>query len=180
MKSFEELEMCKYNPKLVKFYRENLNRENNINYCYLYRQGCKTEQEIREALNKIIWDTDFFVYRRTADHGVHLTDDAIDRIWNLGINKNNSVFSITKQSGAFMTQGGFIFFNTKQEKDNFTEFWYRDGKDGLMNKLIKGLNKSCGTIDLAIPRVDWTRKWTDEEILTEYGYTADEIEEILK
>jgi hypothetical protein len=29
------------------------------------------------------------------------------------------------------------------------------------------------------PKVDWTRSWTVEEILKEYGYTQKEIEEVL-
>ena len=31
----------------------------------------------------------------------------------------------------------------------------------------------------AIPNVDWSRPWTDEEILKDYGYSDEEIEEIL-
>ena len=33
--------------------------------------------------------------------------------------------------------------------------------------------------EFIIPRVDWTREWTDEEILKYYGYSNEEIEEIL-
>ena len=79
-----------------------------------------------------------------------------------------------------MVCGQFIFFSTEEEKKNFTEFWYRNGISGLMHKLIKRMHKSSGTIDTAIPRVDWSRPWTDEEILKEYGYTEEEIKEILK
>ena len=177
--SYDELEMCKYEPKLLKFYKGNSKRENNINYSYIYKIS-QNKEEVRDALNKANSNTYFFVYRRTSKDGIHTNDDAIDRKWNLGQNVSNTIFDITKWTGgAWGTQGGFIQFNAKNEKDNFTEFWYRDGKDGLMNKLIKGLNKSCGTIELAIPRVDWTRKWTAEEILKEYGYTDEEIKEII-
>ena len=31
----------------------------------------------------------------------------------------------------------------------------------------------------AIPKVDWTRPWTDEQILEDYGYTKEEIDTIL-
>ena len=30
-----------------------------------------------------------------------------------------------------------------------------------------------------LPKVDWTRPWTVEEILKEYGYTQKEIEEVI-
>lgn len=180
-KSFEELEMCKFDKRFKKFYEMNSKKKNNIKYCYLYRQGCKTEQEVREALNKINSDTDFFITRRTPDDGIHMGEDAIDRKFNLIKNSSNLILGITKQgSNGYQTQGGFIFFNTPTEKGNFAEFWYRDGKNGLMNKLIKGLNKKCSPIDIAIPRVDWSHPWTDEEILKEYGYTEEEIKEILE
>ena len=178
--SFEELEMCKFEPKLLKFYKGNLERKNNINYIYLYRQGCNTREEVREALDKLNSNYHFYMLYRTADHGIHTDDSALDRIWNLGTNVSPKVFDVIRQGAGYGSQGGYIFFNSKNEKDNFTDFWYRNGKNGLMHKLIKGLNKSSGTIELAIPRVDWTRKWTDEEILKEYGYTEEEIKEILK
>ena len=117
---------------------------------------------------------------RACQNGVHTNDDAIDRIYNLDKTSDNSTLSVIRQGNGYGTQGGFIFFNTPIEKDNFTDFWYRNGKNGLMHKLIKGLNKSSGTIELAIPRVDWSHPWTDEEILKEYGYTEEEIKEILK
>ena len=30
------------------------------------------------------------------------------------------------------------------------------------------------------PKVDWTRSWTVEEILKEYGYTNEEIKEVME
>ena len=179
--SFDELEMCKFDERFRKFYENNSKKENNINYTFVYKIS-KSKDEIKEALNKINSDTDFFISQRTADNGVHIDDGATDRKWNLGYNiSDTSIFNITKWTGgAWGTQGGFIQFNKKVEKDNFTNFWYRNGKNGLMNKLIKGLNKTNGTIELAIPRVDWSHPWTDEEILKEYGYTEEEIKEILE
>ena len=73
-----------------------------------------------------------------------------------------------------------MYFKTAAEKKNFTNFWYCNGTLGLMHKLIKGLNKTSGVVNLAIPRVDWSHPWTDEEILKEYGYTEEEIKEILE
>lgn len=178
--SYEELGLLRCDAKLKKFYKENLERYNNINYCYLYRQGCKTQEEVRNAIDSINPNTSFFVFMRTADHGVHIKDDAIDRKWNLGTNISTKILDVVKKGVGWGTQGGFIFFKTKEEKDNFTEFWYKDGKEGLMHKLIKGLHLPSGSIENSIPRVDWTRKWTAAEILKEYGYTEEEIKEILE
>ena len=31
-----------------------------------------------------------------------------------------------------------------------------------------------------MPKVDWTRSWTVEEILKDYGYTEDEIKTVME
>lgn len=72
------------------------------------------------------------------------------------------------------------------KKNNFLKWWHsaelggRYCKSGLSNILLRALNKptSC-PFDFIIPRIDWTREWTDEEILKDYGYSNEEIEEIL-
>ena len=178
--SFEELEMCKFDERFKKFYKKNSNMVSSFKYIYIYRQGCKTIKEVQEAISNINKDISFYMIYRACQNGVHTNDDAIDRIYNLDKTSDNSTLSVIRQGNGYGTQGGFIFFNTPIEKDNFTDFWYRNGKNGLMHKLIKGLNKSSGTIELAIPRVDWSHPWTDEEILKEYGYTEEEIKEILE
>ena len=41
-------------------------------------------------------------------------------------------------------------------------------------------NKDGGTaLGKYLPKVDWTRSWTVEEILKDYGYTDIEIENIM-
>lgn len=77
-------------------------------------------------------------------------------------------------------------FQSELEKNNFLKWWHsaelggRYCKSGLSNILLRALNKptSC-PFDFIIPRIDWTREWTDEEILKDYGYSNEEIEEIL-
>ena len=80
----------------------------------------------------------------------------------------------------------FTIFASEREKDNFVNWWYsaeRNGKNpksGLASILLAGLNKPTDCpFDQAIPNVDWTRSWTDEEILKDYGYSDSEIREIL-
>lgn len=179
-KSFEELEMCKFDEKFRKFYENNSKRKNNINYQFIFKTS-KVEKDVWDALLTVNPLTDFFIHQRAAKDGVHLGKNTIDKKWNLLIDTSTNILGVSKYGdNGYKTQGGFIFFSTPSEKANFTDFWYRDGKNGLMHKLIQGLNKSDGTIELAIPRVDWSHPWTDEEILKEYGYTEEEIKEILK
>lgn len=179
-KSFEELEMCKFDEKFRKFYENNSKRKNNINYQFIFKTS-KVEKDVWDALLTVNPLTDFFIHQRAAKDGVHLGENTIDKKWNLLIDTSTNILGVSKYGdNGYKTQGGFIFFSTPSEKANFTDFWYRDGKNGLMHKLIQGLNKSDGTIELAIPRVDWSHSWTDEEILKEYGYTEEEIKEILE
>lgn len=171
-KSFEELEMCKFEEKFKKFYELNLLRKSPFNigpYC-----SKPTKQNYSQ-------DTDFFVYLRAADHGIDMSGGAFD--WNNKLKSEQELMPYilrTYEDRGQMVCGQFIFFSTEEEKKNFTDFWYKNGTQGLMHKLIKGMHKSSGTIDTAIPRVDWSHPWTDEEILKEYGYTEEKIKEILK
>ena len=170
--SFEELEMCKFEERFKKFYELNLSRKSPFNigpYC-----SKPTKQNYSQ-------DTDFFVYLRAAANGADMSGGTYD--WNNRLKSEQELMPYilrTYEDRGQMVCGQFIFFSTEEEKKNFTDFWYRNGISGLMHKLIKGMHKSSGTIDTAIPRVDWSHSWTDEEILKEYGYTEEEIKEILK
>ena len=172
-KSFGELEMCKFDERFKKFYEKN----NSIKASFVV--GPILSKPTREHYSQ---NTDFFVYLRASANGVDMCGGTYD--WNNRLKSEQELmpYIIRKHEckNKEVVCGQFIFFNTSTEKDNFTDFWYRRGRMGLMHKLIKGLNKSCGTIDIAIPRVDWSHPWTDEEILKEYGYTEEEIKEILE
>lgn len=69
-----------------------------------------------------------------------------------------------------------IKFDTAIEKQNLVNFMY--SKDGFrfISKICVALNTDS-TLALSkwFPKVDWTRAWTVEELLADYGYTPDEI-----
>lgn len=71
-------------------------------------------------------------------------------------------------------------FNTESEKNNFVKFVY--SKDGykFMCKIFTAINvDSYIPISKYGPKVDWKREWTVEEILADYGYTEEEIKEVM-
>lgn len=77
-------------------------------------------------------------------------------------------------------------FKTEKEKDNFVKWWYsaelngNNPRSGLSSILLWGMNKSTSCpFSFIIPRVDWNRSWTDTEILADYGYSPEEIKDIL-
>ena len=67
------------------------------------------------------------------------------------------------------------------EKDNFTNFMYSVDGFRFISKVFTAVNTDAGTYPLGqvFPKVDWTRAWTVEEILTDYGYTQKEIDEVI-
>ena len=74
-----------------------------------------------------------------------------------------------------------LICTTRLEKTNQANFYY--SKDGFkfISKLFTSVNVDS-RIDLTkiLPKVDWTRSWTVEEILKDYDYTEDEIKEVME
>ena len=176
--SFEELEMRKFDERFKKFYEYNLLSNLSQKYIGLI-QGFTNEETIKNFLLKLDINTDFLISDRVCAHGVDMSGNSYN--WNVLRNIKNSDISYGAQGkGKWRAHYGVLYFNTEVERTNFTDYWYRNGTAGLCHKLIKGLHKTGGTVDIAIPRVDWSHPWTDEEILKEYGYTEEEIKEILK
>lgn len=73
-------------------------------------------------------------------------------------------------------------FNTPEEKKNIAEFIYSNQGFKFMSKVFTAENSDGNKeifVDFALPKVDWTRPWTVETILTEFGYTSDEIKEVM-
>ena len=69
-------------------------------------------------------------------------------------------------------------FNTEQECHNFTQFCYSNVP--FISKLFKAVNADkMKVLYKVFPKVDWTRTWTVEEILVDYGYSQKEIDEVM-
>ena len=69
---------------------------------------------------------------------------------------------------------------TSLEKINQANFYY--SKDGFkfISKLFTAVNVDSRIgLTKILPQVDWTRSWTVEEILKDYGYTEDEIKTVM-
>ena len=74
-----------------------------------------------------------------------------------------------------------ILNKTKTEKDNQVAFMYSKNGFRFLAKIFTACNVD-GTLNFGkvFPKVDWTRSWTVEEILKDYGYTEDEIKEVME
>ena len=73
-----------------------------------------------------------------------------------------------------------ITFDTENEKNNLVKFVYSDDGFRFMSKLFTALNvDSSIAVDKYFPKVDWHKSWTVESLLKNFGYTEDEIEEVM-
>ena len=71
-----------------------------------------------------------------------------------------------------------VYYN---EKHNFVKFIYSELGRQFILYAVYSLNKdSYKTPGLYVPKVDWTRSWTVEEILKEYDYTEEEIKKVME
>ena len=70
-----------------------------------------------------------------------------------------------------------IVFNTPEEKNNFVKF-YKENLN-FINRMIAIPFFTVRDESVCWPKVDWTREWTLEELLKDFDYTDDEIEEVM-
>ena len=143
---------------------ENDKRDSQFQEYYMLNMSCpkKYPNQLRpkvtdgDTLNN---DITFVVGKRVCKDGVHRTQNTYDYKFNILKTINHTALPIDGDAfGIWIMQ-----FVTKSEKDNFMRFWY---KNPLMNNLIKGLNKTGGSPDTAIPRINWSISNRDYEHAT--------------
>ena len=131
-------------------------------------------------------DTTVTFSSRDVNHG-HLPYSKTCETYRYNITKditNAEIFESRKALRKGVYDGWLsiagILNNTKAEKDNQVAFMYSDEGFRFLAKVFTAVNvDSTLNLGRVFPKVDWTRPWTVEEILTEYGYTQKEIEEVL-
>ena len=80
-----------------------------------------------------------------------------------------------------ISNGALLTFNSAIEKDNFTAWFYSRDGFRFISKVFTAINVDSGVYSLyrILPKVEWTRSWTVEEILRDYSYTEEEITEVM-
>lgn len=165
-RTFEELELETFDQKYREFYELNQKMPNKITYaCANKFYDGSDENAYEKAKNDLEqwWkehDKKFCVTWRAVLDGTHNVDNAkaFDIKWNVLKNVTEDDFPICqspKRNNTAITID-FIDFNTSKECQNFTRFFYAGGKSGLMNVLVKGMKKVMGSINAAIPNIDWS------------------------
>ena len=164
-RTFEELELETFDQNYREFYELNSKMPNKTTYACankFYDGADEKAYNIAKA-DLIEWwkehDKKFCLTWRAVQDGTHDEDgDAYDIIWNIRKQFDETSLPISQSSKRNNTAitVDFIDFKTEKECANFTKFFYAGGKHGLMNKLVKGLKKVSGTIQQAIPNIDWS------------------------
>lgn len=166
-KTWEQIQLETYDKKWRKYYEEQLKREASWETAWLLS---------KENCLKLNRDITFALTVRTFVDGVHKTRDCFDYIYNCSnedITEHESIKE-NKNGGVMIP---WSIFKTALEKQNISNFWYNSK---IMSEIAKGFNKqSLSNTSVLLPKVDWSRPWTDEQILEDYGYTKEEIDEIL-
>ena len=172
-RKFEDLETETFDQKYREFYvlNQHLTRPYNDIYPVSFVSYDGTPGDRNRAYQNVVnrlktiynekGDRVFIYTLRAVQNGTHAVDgEAPDITWNLKKQFFQSVFPIgdmgTKLKPALGITVFLLEFQSEKECTNFTRFFYAGGKDGLMNKLVKGLNKCTGVLLKAIPNIDWS------------------------
>lgn len=175
--TLDEFERSRYiDSQLDKYFEENSKRYHyaieNDSFC----SNCKK------------YSNDFTVilgWRDVNHKAMPKSKDSTTYKWNVEksidadyVFNNHEKVTNGKRTGRVSFAG--ITFNTTTEKDNFVEFFYSESGRHFMSKLWSSMNVDGGLfIEKWFPKVDWTKSWTVEEILKDYGYTEDEIKTVM-
>ena len=179
-----EFEIENYTDKsLIKYFYGNRQKSHyaiDTNFAYLRIDRAET----------LTPETSFIIGVRDISHGhmpysrtnmqykwnVEKSVDAAYLIANQGKHRSNKY---DKEAINGLTVNS-IEFKTPKEKENFSNFVYSEEGFRFISKVFTAVN--CDGLvkeGKVFPKVSWERKWTVEELLREYEYTEQEIQEVM-
>ena len=169
--TLDEFERSQYiDPRLDKYFEENSKRNH-----YAIDAGITwlIFAEKSDMTKTVILD-----HRCIPNKHLAYSMNTAEYKWNVLENIDND--SLAASSTSLSTPGKMnkyvVKLNTSIEKQNMVNFIYSENGFKFISKIFKALNTDS-TLELTkwFPKVDWTKSWTVEEILTDYGYTKTEI-----
>ena len=128
--------------------------------------------------------TSFIIHFRTINHFRKSDgwgkENSTEYRWNINKELDKQYILDNYCNNNDRSTFGFIKFNTNTERDNFTDFMYNTGYK-FFRKVAKIANPDSSIIyGKIMPKVDWSKSWTVEELLVDYGYNQDEVAEIME
>lgn len=172
--SWEDFQIENYiDASLTKYFYENNNRRAAFINTYL-----PTHAEVHKHSPV---DSVVFTKRDVANKHLPYSKACNSYLWNV----EKSIDATYLIANTAVDFGGkvsieLLVFSSGAEKENFANFVYSTNGFKFISKLCTAVNvDSRFALDKLFPKVDWTRSWTVEEILKDYGYTQKEIDEVI-
>ena len=177
---WEEFQIENYiDESLTKYFYELRNREHYAIDNPAYKPKLKDFDKLFDLAKCV------YIGKRDVNHG-HLpySKDCLSYKVNVEHTVSPAVLvaSSAKSEQALGNVGDFtlVQFGTESEQANITNFMYSANGFRFLSKVFTAMNvDSYCTTARFLPKVDWTRSWTVEEILADYGYTQKEIDEVM-
>ena len=176
--TLDEFERSQYiDPSLDKYFAENSKRT----HYAIDNPDCGKRPDTWE-----LGKTFAIGFRDANHHHLPYSKKAATYLWNVEqsidfiylVNNYNNPRADKKGTYEISFYG--VKFNTTTEFDNFIKLIYSSTGFKFLSKVMTSLNvDSFIALNKFLPKVDWTRSWTVEEILKDYGYTEDEIKAVM-
>jgi hypothetical protein len=147
-KTYEEMEIISFNHKATPFF----NRNKLLKPCF------RTYFETTMSSDVVFDNTYTFATTwRISVNNVQETKTGWDYKYNVTKELKDIPVHDRKDGTGKMYMAWILDFGKGHETSckNFNTWWWYKGKHGLCAFLIKSLNKKSGTIEQAIPRIDW-------------------------
>lgn len=176
--ALDEFERSQYvDPSLDKYFAENNRRKHYAIDDFMYKPSLKAFEDITVEQSIYIGKRDI-----KSEHLPYSRESIVTKYNTNKITKQEVIDQSAKSEQALGRVGDFylIKFNTEAEKNNFAAFMYSEIGFKFLCKIFIALNvDSSINLNKFMPKVDWTRPWTVEEILIDYDYTEAEIKEVM-
>ena len=176
--SVEEFERSLYiDPSLELYFEQLTSRAHSAIDTAIYKPTF-------EEFNKVGVSKSIYIGKRDpkSEH-LPYSKSSITTRYNMNqITAQEVIDSSAKSEQKYGRVGDFylVCFATEIEKSNCANFLYSVDGFRFISKIFVALNiDSSIPINKWFPKVDWTRAWTVEEILADYGYTETEIAEVM-
>lgn len=160
---FEDLELETFNQDYREFYELNHKLPSTLPDVIMLRTVKGTDEKAYESVKNSLlqlWKDHnhiFYIPVRIVSSGVDNSDgNSFSVRWNIKKEWFGDVLPIVRTGGVTAASCSFLKFKTEKECANFCSFYYAGGKQGLMHKLIMGLNKMGGFFYPAFPNIDWS------------------------